>query len=271
MKLAVSSLAWEPADDIAVRALLVEWAVRAIELAPLKYWPSALDASASALAEYRAAWADAGISIVALQGILFGKPDLQLFGSEVQRRALEEHLAGIAQVAEGLGASVVVLGAPGNRLRGSLTEDEAIESAIPVLRRLAAQYDSRGCALCIEAAPPAYGGDFARNLAEVSRLVEAVGHRGFGLHLDSGAIAIADEPQAEVVRAARQARHFHVSEMDLAAVGTTDSVPHGQLGATLRALGYEGWLSIEMRGSDDDRWHDQLQRAIAVARTHYGD
>ncbi len=246
MKLAVSSLAWAPAEDVAVRALLVERGVRGIELAPLKYWPSALDASAGTLAEYRTGWTDAGIAIVALQGILFGKPDLQLFGSGGQRTALEDHLATIARVAEALGAPIVVLGAPGNRLRGSLTEDEAIASAIPMLRRLASQYASRGCALCIEAAPPAYGGDFVRDLAEASLLVEAVGHPGFGLHLDAGAVAIAGEPDAEVVRAARQARHFHISEVGLGPLGS-GTVDHRRVARALCDARYGGWLSIEMR------------------------
>ena len=263
MKLAVSSLAWEPAEDAAVRALLVERGVRGIELAPLKYWPSALDVPIRALTEYRTGWAEAGIAIVALQGILFGMRDLELFGADAQRSALEEHLGGIARVAEGLGAPIVVLGAPGNRLRGSLTEEEAIASAVPVLRRLASLYESRGCALCIEAAPPAYGGDFVCNLAEASRLVQAVGHRGFGLHLDSGAIAIADEPRAEVVRAAREARHFHVSEIGLGPLGS-GTVDHLGIARCLRDADYGGWLSIEMRPVEVSMISSAIDVALAA-------
>ena len=264
MKLAVSSLAWAPAEDVAVRALLVEHGVCGIELAPLKYWPSAPDVPAGTLAEYRAGWADAGIAIVALQGILFGKPDLQLFGSDRQRSALEEHLGGIARVAEALGAPVIVLGAPGNRLRGALTEDEAIASATPMLRRLASQYAARGCALCIEAAPPAYGGDFVRDLAEASQLVEAVGNPGFGLHLDAGALTVAGELDAEVVRAARQARHFHISEVGLGPLGS-GTVDHPHIAGALRDAGYAGWLSIEMRPVT----LPMISRAIEVALVAY--
>lgn len=268
IKLAISSLAWEPAQDQAVRALFVQRGVRGVELAPLKYWSSAPEVAPNALADYRAEWADAGVSIVALQGILFGRPDLRLFGSVEQRASLEQHLAGMAAVAEGLGAGVLVFGAPGNRLRGTLTEEAAIASAAPSLRRVAAACEARGCMLCIEPNPLRYGGDFVRDLTEATRLVQAVGHPGFGLHIDSGAIAINTEPDAEVVRAAGVARHFHISEVDLVPVGS-GSVDHRRIGRSLREGGYDGWLSIEMRPLDPARLLVDMEQAIDVAQEAY--
>ena len=266
--LAVSSLAWDPAQDAVVRALLVERGVAGVELAPLKYWPSAPDVPAVALAETAAAWADAGISVVALQGILFGRPELQLFGSDGQRAAIEQHLAGMARVAAGLGAGVLVFGAPANRRRGALLEDEAVASAIPLLRRVAAACDGSGCVLCIEPAPPRYGGDFVRDLAEAMRLVEAVGHPGFGLHADAGAMGICDETDEQIVLAARGARHFHVSEVDLVPVGS-GTVDHWRIGHALREGGYDRWLSIEMRPVEAGHLAHTMAGAIDVSRKAY--
>ena len=137
MRLAVSSLAWEPSQDEEARATLVRRGVTGVELAPLGYWPTAPLVSPSVLVEYRNRWIDAGLPIVALQGVLFGKPELRLFGSSEQQTAFVEHMSGIARLAAALGARVVVLGAPKNRLRGTLSEEEAIAVATPLLTRVA--------------------------------------------------------------------------------------------------------------------------------------
>jgi sugar phosphate isomerase/epimerase len=269
MKLAVSSLAWSPLQDDAARATLIRSGVTGIELAPLAYWPSAPEVAPSVLAEYRDRWASAGLSIIALQGILFEKPELQLFGSIEQQAALASHLTGIARLAAALGARLIVLGAPKNRLRGTLSEEEAIAKATPLLRRAAAVAEELGVTLCIEPNPARYGGDFVRTTAEAMHLVRSVGHPGFGLHLDAGAITINGESDEDVVEAARSARHFHVSEIDLVPVGS-GTVDHARLGRLLRHAEYDGWVSIEMKRVAAEALHETLERAIAIAVEAYG-
>jgi D-psicose/D-tagatose/L-ribulose 3-epimerase len=268
MKLAVSSLAWEPARDDDVRRLLSQRGVSGVELAPLKYWPSLADVVPHEVAEYRRKWADAGISIVAFQAILFGMPHLQLFGSAEQQAALENHLIALARVAELLGAQVLVFGAPKNRLRGALSEDDAIAQATPLLRRVATVMHGHGCALCIEPNPPRYGGDFVRTSVEALRLVRAVDNVGFGLHLDTGALTISDASDEEVGDAARQARHLHISEIDLVPVGG-GTVDHARLGTLLRGAGYDRWASIEMRAVPDESLVAVVEEALDVASGAY--
>ena len=268
MKLAVSSLAWDPSEDEAVRAVLVRRGVAAIELAPLRYWPSVSVVTAQTLADYRARWADAGISIVALQGILFGMPDLQLFGSSAQQAALEGHLVGMGTLAAALGAEVVVFGAPKNRLRGVLSEEAAIAAAAPLLRRVAGTIHALGVTLCIEPNPARYGGDFVRTIAEGIRLVEVVSHPGLALHLDAGAAAVNGETDEQFVHAARSARHYHISEVDLVPVGS-GTVDHRHLGGLLKQSGYGHWLSIEMRSIALGLQASSVERAVDIALTAY--
>ena len=268
MKLAVSSLAWEPAHDAAVRALLAHRGVRGIELAPLKYWPAGLAVAPRVLAEYKAQWVDAGISIVALQGFLFGMPELQLFGTPSQQAALEAHLAVTARLAAALGAGVLVFGAPKNRLRGALSEDEAVTAAVPLLRRVASACTDVGVSLCIEPNPPRYGGDFVHTSAEAMRLVREVDHFSFGLHLDAGALAINAESDSEVIEAARHARHFHISEIDLVPTGS-GTVDHRRLGKLLEIAAFERWHSIEMKPVVGEGVVEALGRAVDVALESY--
>lgn len=268
MKLAFSTLAWEPVHDALVRAALARRDVRGIEVAPLKYWPQAPDVPSATLASFKYGWSQAGISVVALQGILFGLPELQLFGSQEQRQALERHLVGMCMMAATLGAGVVVLGAPKNRVRGELSEDAAMEQAAPLLYRVASEAHDIGVVLCVEPQPRMYGSDFIRTTEEAMRLVDVVNHPGFGVHFDAGASAINGESDAVVLRALQAARHYHASEADLLPLGA-GTVDHHHLGAMIRAASYNQWLSIEMRGASTDPVSDTIERAIDVVMEGY--
>lgn len=270
MKLAVSTLAWEPGQDDRLAEVLRVRGVAAIELTPLKYWPQAPEVSASDLRAYAAGWASRGISIVALQAILFGRPELQLFGADHERAAFERHLIGMTTLARALGAGVIVLGAPRNRLRGSRSEEAAIQEAAPLFRRVATAAAENGCVVCVEPNPPRYGGDFVGTTSSALELVRSVDHPGFGLHLDAGALAIAEESDDEILAAARAASHYHVSEIDLAPVGA-GTVDHRRLGRLLVRAGFSGWRSIEMRpqAADVTGVLASIHRAIDTARAGY--
>jgi len=82
--------------------------------------------------------------------------------------------------------------------------------------------------------------------------VRRVHHPGLRLHLDTGCATLAGEEADAVVRAGPDVvGHFHVSEPGLAAIGT-GGADHAAFAAALRAVGYSGWLSIEMREPADD-------------------
>lgn len=269
MKLAVSSIAWNPSQDDVMRAMLARHGVTGVELAPLAYWPAAPEVAPSVLADYRARWADVGISVVALQGVVFGKPELQLFGSAEQQRAFTDHLVGMVRLAAGVGAQTVVVGAPTNRFRGVLPEDEAIVTAASLLRRVAVVAAELGVVICVEPIPTRYGADFVRTTAEAVSLVQAVDHPGFGLHLDAAELSINGVGDDEVIKAARSARHFHISEVDLAPVGS-GTVDHARLGRLLRRAGYDGWVSVEMKRIEPDARAEHLEQAICLSSVAYG-
>lgn len=244
MKLAISNLAWNPEEDDDVRSLLVARGVQGIELAPMKYWPDPRAVRQEYILEAKARWEAAGISIVALQGIFFGL-QLQLFSPAAQQQAFVSHFREMSRLARLLGAGVIVFGAPRNRLRGSLSPQMALTAARSVLRRVAENAVDNGVTIAIEPNPERYGGDFITNSAEARELVSVVDHAGFGLHMDAGATAINNESDDDILASAELARHFHVSEVDLAPVGS-GSVNHDRLAGLLRRAHYSEWCSIEM-------------------------
>lgn len=250
MKLAVSNIAWDEREQEEVLKLLLKHGVTGVEVAPTKIWPDwqgVDDASVQAAAER---FHSAGFMIPALQSVLFGRPDLQVFGSDQSREALLEHLSRVGSIARGLGAEVLVFGSPKNRLRGSLSQREAFTQAVIFFREAAAVCMSKGTVLCIEPNPEVYGCNFVTRWREAVELVEAVDHPGFGLHLDTGCIHMAGDDPAEAVRdCAHVMRHLHVSEPQLTDL-TKPVVAHELVASALRETCYPFWVSLEMRRPD---------------------
>jgi hypothetical protein len=97
VRLAVSNIAWEPHEDDAVAEVLRREGVSGVEIAPTKWRARPFDASADEIAEYRRSWEDRGLRIVSLQSLLFGRSDLQLFGTDgVRARELPASRSGSA-------------------------------------------------------------------------------------------------------------------------------------------------------------------------------
>jgi sugar phosphate isomerase/epimerase len=252
MRLAFSNIAWEPEQDEAVVAVLRGHGFAGVEIAPTKRWPKPLEASQVELDAYRHLWEARGAPIVAMQALLFGRPELQLFADAALRAQTAEYLAGICRLGGRLGARALVFGSPKNRARGALPLAEAWPVAVDFFRRVGDAAAAAGTCLCIEANPPQYACDFVTTSAEARALVHDVASPGFGLHLDIAGMHLAGEDVLAGIRAsAGQIRHFHVSAPGLAQVTDTGPLDLLAIARTLGETGYDGWVSVEMRGADD--------------------
>src|SRR5215813_6381028 len=266
MRLAVSNIAWNDADEPTVFTLLRQHGVTGIEVAPTRLWPDWSGATPAAARAARTRFADAGFEVPSFQAILFGKPELGLFADPL---AFVDHISRVADLAAELGAHRLVYGAPKSRDRGSLSEAAAVTRAVDVFRLAAAACAARDTMLCIEPNPPAYGCNFVTNSSEGLALVRAVDAPGFGLHLDAAGMVMAGEdPLAALVAARSHLHHVHASEPHLAPLAPA-SIDHARIGRTLRRIGYDGWVAVEMRRADDAV--PALARAVDHARACYRD
>jgi len=267
MKLAVSNIAWDPAEDAAVLTLCERLGVSGVEVAPTKIWPDFRGASRAAAEARRAELAARGFEVPALQAILFGRPELQLFGPPAVQEQLLAHLGQVAELAAGLGAKVLVFGSPKNRDRGGLSAEQAQVEAASVLERAGEICAERGVSLCLEPNPKAYACNFLTHWYEVKELVERVAHPGVRIHLDTACMVLEGDDPHEAIRAtAARISHFHVTEPNLADF-SAPVLDHAAIGQTLREAGYAGWLSIEMRRSDDPL--RSIEQAVSFVSKHY--
>jgi sugar phosphate isomerase/epimerase len=269
VRLAISNLAWPIEHDTAVADRLSELGFDAVEIAPTKIWPRPLAASQRDALNYRRFWEAHGLSIVALQSLLFERPHLRIFADARQRQEATEYLTGIIRLGGWLGASVLVFGLPRNRQIAPRSIDDVTPEAVEFFRVLGDAAADAGTSVCIEPNPPAYGCDFVTRAEEALALVQRVEHPAIGLHLDTACMALAgDDPTEVLPAAAPRLRHMHVSEPDLQPVGES-SFNHAPFGAAVRRIQYAGAVSIEMKPGSEPFSLDRIERAAACVRDRY--
>ena len=268
MKLAFSNIAWAAEEDHEVLGMLRASQVQGIEVAPTRLWANWAGATPEAATAYAQAMRDAGFETPSLQAVLYGLPDLQVFGTPQQQTDLIIHLARVAKLAAAMQAKVLVFGSPKNRDRGALTPAQAMQHAIQFFRQAGQACADAGVTLAIEANPSYYSCNFVTRWQEAEELVRACNHPGIGLHLDTACTVLAgDNPVAAVSQVADILVHVHASEPDLGPFSSPRS-DHLAMGEALRDVGYTGWCSVEMRRTSTPL--ADIQVAAQLAQRCYG-
>jgi sugar phosphate isomerase/epimerase len=265
MRIAISNIAWEVADDQLVADILQQHRVDAIDVAPGKYFPDPKTAEAADIARVRAWWSDRGIAITGMQSLLFGTTGLNLFGTAESQQAMLEHLRAVCRIGSGLGAQRLVFGSPRNRDRTGLADDAAHDIAVTFFRRLGDIAAGQGVFVCLEPNPTCYGANFMTNSRDTATVVEAVAHPAIRMQLDTGAVTINAEDARDVVtRYAHLIGHVHASEPNLVTLGE-GGTNHRAVAEVLAELLPEQVVSIEMLAPKSGSAVDAVRRAVGEA------
>lgn len=269
MKIAISNIAWQVEEEESIARIMQSLNVKGVEIAPTKIWKLPLSATDDEIESYRRFWQHRGIQIVAMQALLFGRPDLTIFEDTQKRRETFKYLSGMIELGSKLKAKVLVFGSPKNRRIGDLNWQEAEEVAVlffSELGEVAAGYDM---VFCIEPNPIAYDCDFITNSKQGFELVNKTNSKGFGLHLDAAGMTLSAEAiQPALKQSFSCLYHFHISELSLAPVGE-GGIDHQIFAIALADLSYKGWASIEMK-ADSDSNSLNVTRALKTAIKYYG-
>lgn len=265
MRLAISNIAWEVAQDEELVHLLKRYAVDAIDIAPGKYFPAPATATADEIARVRGWWSDRGIELTGMQSLLFGTTGLNLFGdAEVQNRMLD-HLSAVCRIAGGLGASRLVFGSPKNRDRAGLEDEQAMEMATGFFRKLGDRARDSGVLICLEPNPTCYGANFMTTSAETADVVRAVAHPAIKMQFDTGALAInGEDPETVLATSAELIGHVHASEPNLVPLGE-GATDHVRMRAALENYLPGHLVSIEMVATKDVPHLVSVEKALVKA------
>ena len=274
MRLAISNIAWDIAEDTSVAKLLGKFGVDAIDVAPGKYFPDPANAKDEDIANVRRWWAGHEIEITGMQALLFGTTGLNVFGDSKSQEAMLEHLRAVCRIGAGLGATRLVFGSPKNRDRSGLSDAQALVQAVSFFRRLGNTAQEHGVIVCLEPNPTRYGANFMTTSAETAHVVAAVGHEAIRMQFDTGALTINGEsPEAVLECSSRLIGHVHASEPDLVPLGdggTDHQLMHRALCQHLP----ENLVSIEMVATKEEPHLQSIERALVCAvecyRTKHG-
>ncbi len=251
MKLAISQIAWHAAEEESIAKALQARGVSEIELAPPRIFADPANPLSQEIKDCSAFWANYGMTPVAFQALLFGRPDLVMFGDPGKRQEMFEHLARTVEAAGELGIQALVFGSPKNRfVPEGLDEKEAWDIAVGFFRDLGQVAFDNGTSFCIEPNPVSYGCNFVTDSTAGLELVREVANPGFGLHLDLAGMWLAgDDAISSIDNAGILLKHFHLSAPDLAQV-TPNDLPYAEAIGHLIDIRYPGTMSIEMRSGD---------------------
>ena len=218
-----------------------------LELAPFTLAPMITDLSGARRADLRAQASDAGIEIIGLHWLLAGTSGLHLTSPDPAVRArTADYLVALAEAARELGGDLMVFGSPKQRsLMPGISWPEAFDHATDTFRRAIGGVADAGVSICMEPLAPAET-DFINTCEEGLRLIDAVGHPNFVLHLDVKAMSSEDRPVTDLIRSyAPHTGHFHANDPNRRGPGFGD-VDFAPIFRALQESGYDRWVSVEV-------------------------
>ncbi len=269
MRLAISNIAWDTVEDDAIAILLQRFGVHAIDVAPGKYFPEPEKATDEDIARVKHQWSERGIEITGMQALLFGTTGLNVFGSPGAQDAMLQHITAVCRIGAGLGSKRLVFGSPKNRDRTGLSDQQAMDVAVPFFRRLGDVAQSYEVVICLEPTPTCYGANFMTTSGETAQMVRQISHPAVWMQLDTGALTINDEDPIIILEdCAPLIGHVHASEPDLLPLGD-GGTDHSKVVAALKQHLPNHVVSIEMLATKNEPHEVSIERALNVAIQYY--
>lgn len=233
--ISISNIAWDSSIDDEIAEVLRNLGVSSIDVAPGKYFPDVIKTTNIQIHDVRQRWADRGFSIVGIQSLLFGTKGLNVFGDSIIQKMMLNHLQHVCHIGAELNAKKLVFGSPKNRNQAGLSDSKAHEMALEFFTTLGGIAKEEGVIICLETNPICYGANFLTSSMDTFNFVKKLNHSNIKMQLDTGAIFVNQEP-FEVVESMHEViGHIHISEPNLAPLGSS-SVNHKGLGEKLKAI-----------------------------------
>lgn len=260
IRLAASNLGWTKEEDEKVYARLKELGYEGLELAPTRIFtqqPYEHLSSAAIFAGYL--YQNYGLEIPSLQSIWFGQ-DGNIFNQEDAAR-LEEYTAQAFEFARAVRCPSLVFGCPRQR---NCPPDHQPQEAEAFFTRLGILAGQKGVYLALEANPPIYNTNYLNTTRQAFDLVKKLDIPGLTVNLDLGTMIQNGESLNDYLGDLKYVSHIHISEPGLAPIQPRPI--HRELALLLHAVGYKGFVSLEMKAAD----YDTLDRCLRYLKEVFG-
>lgn len=258
-QLAISNIAWDKAEDEAVYAAMQRAGFTGLELAPTRIFPQQpyqnLNSAALFGGYLKNRW---GFCVPSLQSIWYGQSGSIFNADEAQ--ILLDYTAEAYRFAHVLNCPSLVFGCPRNRTLRPGDDPAAADAFFDRAGTLATRH---GVRLAIEANPPMYT-NFLNGTADAFALVKRLQNPGLAVNFDLSTLLANGEKLRNFAAGLQYVSHVHISEPGLAVLQKRPE--HAELALMLGAVGYSGFVSIEMQRTDVEtiaRTIDYIQEVFA--------
>lgn len=242
MRLSISNLAWPKRMGDLVAPRLKAIGIDGVELAPTAIWPKAPHVPTEQVRRYADNLRAHGLAISGIQSLLYGHPEMQVFRRKSWPN-MHRHLTGMIRLAHHLNTKIVVFGSPKNRVRGSLSDDEANEACAEFLSGLLPTLAECDVVLTLEPNAPAYGTDYLTRYVEAVALSDLIASPWIKPQIDTGCMGMVGESADQAI-SSRLPAHIHISMHNL--LPPPGSINHQAIGQSLAKNHYDGWVVLEM-------------------------
>ncbi len=256
-RFSVSNIAWQYDDRLTAYKILQECSFTGLEIAPGILFAAeedAFDPSEAAAKQALSEIADYGLRLVSMQSLLFGVQGAAMFGTAEEREIFKAGMTRAINLAGRIGIPNLVFGSPGQRrVPDEMTQKEALAIAHDTFGQLADLAAAAGTQIALEFNPPDYGANFLTDFSAVQAYLDGHQHKALKMCFDLGGVYMnheIEQVEAFIAKAAGHIGHVHVSAPQLA------PAPHdiddtAKVLRTLKKIGYQGFVSIEMKGQPD--------------------
>jgi D-psicose/D-tagatose/L-ribulose 3-epimerase len=196
-----------------------------------------------------AAMKDAGLTCAGLHWLLMPPPPGLhcTTPDKAVRQKSWDYLRQLIDFCGDLQGSVMVFGSPKQRNTEGITVEQAVGYFTEGLRGVADQAASRQVSILIEPLDHSQT-DVVNTLAEAAQVVAAINHPAIKTMFDFHNTLDEKEPFDLLIRKYFNViRHIHIQEMDGKYLGAGTGVKdYGAAFRTIKALGYDRWISVEV-------------------------
>ncbi|MDR0614481.1 MAG: sugar phosphate isomerase/epimerase [Lactobacillales bacterium] len=244
MKLSISQMGWDPADNDEVFTYLKDQDFQGIEMLPTM----TIGSSPYALLDEAATFQQRllrkySLEIASMQSLIYGRCE-NLFGTDEERKTLLNYLKKAILFAEKIHCPNLVFGSPKNRLMGEKTNPKE-KNAVQFFKELGDFAYEHKTRFSLEANPVIYGGDYVLTTKQALEVIKNVNSPGFCLNFDVGTVIANDESLDLLRENIDWLNHIHISEPFLEKIRPRSL--HQILANLLHELNYQKYISIEMK------------------------
>ena len=257
-KLAASNIGWTAAQDETVWQWMKDLGCTGLEIAPTRLFPDAPYECCNGAALFAGVmYQRYGFSVVSMQSIWYGRTG-NIFVPE-EAAELEEYTLAALEFARSCRCGNLVFGCPRNRNRPEGADEKTAEE---FFRRLGPEAARRGAVIALEPNPPMYNTNYLNTTRQALDLLKKLETPGLAVNLDVGAMVANGETAADVAAPLHRVSHVHISEPGLAPIQPRPL--HRELALLLKGVGYQGFVSLEMKAAGEEELTRSLEYVAEV-------